>query len=30
MDNTTMANAHIGNYGANKIEIESNSSQIKD
>ena len=25
----TMANAHIGNYGANKIEIESNSSQIK-
>ena len=25
----TMANAHIGNYGANKFEIESNSSQIK-
>ena len=23
-----MANAHIGNYGANKIEVESNSSQI--
>ena len=22
-------NAHIGNYGANKFEIESNSSQIK-
>lgn len=25
----TMANAHIGNYGANKIEVESNSSQIR-
>lgn len=25
----TMANAHIGNYGANKLEVESNQSQIK-
>ena len=25
----TMANAHIGNYGANELEIESNQSQIK-
>ena len=25
----TMANAHIGNYGANKFEVESNNSQIK-
>jgi carbamoyl-phosphate synthase small subunit len=25
----TMANAHIGNYGANELEIESNKSQIK-
>ena len=25
----TMANAHIGNYGTNEFEIESNSSQIK-
>ena len=25
----TMANAHIGNYGTNKLEVESNSSQIK-
>jgi carbamoyl-phosphate synthase small subunit len=24
-----MANAHIGNYGTNKLEVESNSSQIK-
>ena len=25
----TMTNAHIGNYGTNKLEVESNSSQIK-
>ena len=25
----TMANAHIGNYGAHDMEIESNRSQIK-
>ena len=25
----TMANAHIGNYGTNKFEVESNNSQIK-
>ena len=25
----TMANAHIGNYGTNEFEIESNSSQVK-
>jgi len=25
----TMANAHIGNYGANELEIESDNSQIK-
>ena len=24
-----MANAHIGNYGTNKFEVESNNSQIK-
>jgi carbamoyl-phosphate synthase small subunit len=25
----TMANAHIGNYGTNKFEVESNNSKIK-
>ena len=25
----TMANAHIGNYGTNELEVESNQSQIK-